>query len=107
MNQLITLQAAIDLIKQGKALSLAGNEATLDQLPAGNWIAGTIPYFMVAEGGTVVQDDRLFATELSHLGAVSIASYGPDELEGISGNAPDNRSEEHTSELQSQSNLVC
>jgi len=90
MNQLITLQAAIDLIKQGKALSLAGNESTLDQLPAGNWIAGTIPYFMVAEGGTVVQDDRLFATELSHLGTVTLASYGPDELAGISGHAPDN-----------------
>lgn len=90
MNQLITLQAAIDLIQQGKALSLAGTEAALDRLPRGNWIAGTIPYFMVAEGGIVVEDDRVFATDLSGLGTVTLASYGAAELEGISGEAPDN-----------------
>jgi hypothetical protein len=90
MNQLISLQAAIDLIQQGKALSLAGTESTLDKLPAGNWIAGTIPYFMVAEGGTVVQDDRVFATDLSDVGSVTLACYGASELEGIAGHAPDN-----------------
>jgi hypothetical protein len=90
MNQLITVQAAADLIKAGKVLSLAGPESALDKLPAGNWIAGTIPYFMVAEGGVVVQDDRVFATVLSAIGTASVASYGPDELEGIVANAPGN-----------------
>jgi len=90
MNQLITLQAAIDLIKQGTVLSLAGTEATLDKLPAGNWIAGTIPYFMVAEGGVVVQDDRVFATDLSAIGTATVTSYGPDELGGITVHAPEN-----------------
>jgi hypothetical protein len=90
MNQLISLQAAIDLIKTGTFLSLAGSESTLDKLPAGNWIGGTIPYFMLAEGGTVVRDDRLFATDLSQIGSVSLACYPHDGLDGITAHAPDN-----------------
>lgn len=90
MNKLITVQAAIELIKSGAALSLAGPESALDQLPAGNWIGGTIPYFMVATGGVVVNDGQVFATDLTDLGSVSVASYGPDELAGIAAKAPDN-----------------
>ena len=90
MNQLITVQAAIDLIKQGTPLSIAGPEAELDKLPAGNWIGGTIPYFMVPSGGVVVQEGQVFVTDISGAGKVSFASYGPDELEKISGNCPDN-----------------
>jgi len=90
MNQLITVQAAIDLIKSGAALSLAGPESALDQLPAGNWIGGTIPYFMIASGGVVVNEGKVFATDLSGLGSVSVASYGPDDLASIAGQAPDN-----------------
>jgi hypothetical protein len=90
MNELITVQAAAELIRKGVPLSLAGPESALDQLPAGNWIGGTIPYFMVASGGVVVTEGRVFATDLSSFGAVHIASYGPDELAGIAGNASDN-----------------
>ena len=90
MNQLITVQSAIELIKSGAALSLAGPESALDKLPVGNWIGGTIPYFMVSTGGVVVNDDQVFVTDLSALGVVSVSSYGPDDLSGIAGNAPDN-----------------
>ena len=90
MNELISVAAASELIRNGAALSLAGPESALDQLPPGNWIGGTIPYFMVAEGGVVVTDGQVFATDLGHLGQVSFAAYGPDELAGIVRNAPDN-----------------
>lgn len=90
MNELITVQAAAELIRQGVPLSLAGPESALDQLPAGNWIAGTIPYFMVADGGIVVNEGKVFATDLSNVGAVNFACYGPDELASIAGQAPDN-----------------
>jgi len=90
MNQLMTVQATADLIRTGARLSLAGPESALGQLPAGQWIAGTTPYFMLSEGGTVVTENQVFVTDLSGLGEVSIASYGPDELEGISANGPDN-----------------
>lgn len=90
MNQLISVQAAAELIRQGTPLSLAGPESALDQLPAGNWIGGTIPYFMVPSGGVVVQEGQVFATDLSPVGEVTIASYGPEALGDISRNGPDN-----------------
>ena len=90
MNQLISVQAASELIRRGAPLSIAGPESALDQLPAGQWIGGTIPYFMVAQGGTVVRADQVFVTDLSSIGEISMASYGPDELAGIVANAPDN-----------------
>lgn len=90
MNQLITVAEAADLIRRGVPLALAGPESALAQLPAGRWIGGSIPYFMLPEGGSVVTDDRLFATDLSGLGEVGFASFGADELARISGDAPDN-----------------
>ena len=90
MNELISVQAAKELILRGIPLSLAGPESALDQLPAGNWIGGTIPYFMVAGGGTVATEGKVFATDLSGLGEVSFACYASDELARIVGEAPDN-----------------
>jgi hypothetical protein len=90
MNQLMTVQGAAELIRAGRALSIAGPEAALDLLPPGCWIGGTIPYFMLKEGGVVVQDDSVFVTDLTDVGSVTIASYGADELPGIAGNAPEN-----------------
>ena len=90
MNELISIQAACDLIRAGVPLSLAGPESALDALPPGNWIGGTIPYFMVAGGGQVVREGKLFATDLSKVGTVSVAHYGAAELAGIAGHAPEN-----------------
>ncbi|MGC3988297.1 MAG: hypothetical protein QM796_01180 [Chthoniobacteraceae bacterium] len=42
---------------------LAGDEALLNRLPSGQWIGGTIPYFMTAEGGCK-RNDLIFVTEL-------------------------------------------
>ncbi len=47
----------IDLIQQNKRLLLSGDESLLKQLPKGNWIAGTIPYFMAEEGGVCTKDE--------------------------------------------------
>jgi hypothetical protein len=90
MNELISVQAAKELILRGVPLSLAGPESALDQLPAGNWIGGTIPYFMVAGGGTVATEGKVFATDLSGLGEVRLACYASDEMARIVGEAPDN-----------------
>lgn len=50
-------------IRRGDELLLAGDEAVLRQLPRGNWIAGTIPYFM-AEAGGVMDRERVFVNAL-------------------------------------------
>ena len=91
MNELISVAAAAELIRNGVALSIAGTAGALRTLPAGPWIGGTIPYFMVSGGGVVVGDDRVFVTDLSKVGAeVRIACYGPDELARITAEAFDN-----------------
>lgn len=89
VNGLMPLDAVADMIRAGACLSLAGRKAALDALPAGQWIAGTSPYFMTVEGGRIISDAEVFVTDLGSIGAVSIATYAADELERISGDAPD------------------
>lgn len=48
---LMPVGEAAELIRSGKYLSIAGDEQALKQLPTGNWIGGTIPYFMAEQGG--------------------------------------------------------
>lgn len=45
------------LIRQGDFLTVAGDESLLRRLPSGNWIGGTIPYFLTDKGGMVSQDE--------------------------------------------------
>lgn len=74
-------------IRRGDALLLAGEEALLRQLPPGNWIAGTIPYFV--DGTGVVERRRLFATALlPGLGFRGIRRYGEAGLGRIHADLP-------------------
>lgn len=90
MNQLMTTAQAAELIRQGKALTLAGPEKELDALPPGQWIAGTIPYFMDATGGVVVTEGKVFVTTLPADAAVSIGLYTADRLGHLVTDAPAN-----------------
>ncbi len=76
-------------ICQGQVLSLAGDEALLRQLPPGDWIGGTIPYFMGQLGGQTCRD-RLFVQSLPVApGDVDIRDYGVNELPQVLDDAPD------------------
>lgn len=90
MNRLMSIAAAAELIRGGAFLSLAGPEGALDALPQGNWVAGTIPYFMDTAGGVVSTEGQVFVTPLPTAGAVTLAHYGVDRLKSIVGNGPDN-----------------
>ena len=46
MKSLHTVEEAAAIIKEGKLLMLAGDHSVMQSLPKGNWIGGTIPYFM-------------------------------------------------------------
>jgi hypothetical protein len=50
-------------IAHGERLLLAGDESLLKSLPAGNWIGGSIPYFMTEEGGLTTRH-KIYVTEL-------------------------------------------
>lgn len=90
MNRLMNLADAADLIRSGAFLSLAGPESALDALPQGNWVAGTIPYFMDTAGGVVSTAGQVFVTPLPASGTAQLAHYGADQLPSIVGNGPDN-----------------
>jgi len=87
LQSISDVQAAI---RSGRPLLLAGSEPALRQLPRGNWIAGTIPYFMGADGG-VCTETHVFVTELpADATSHSIAVYSVDTLPQICEDAPAN-----------------
>ena len=60
-NQLITIEQAIKLINEKKYLFVSADEVVLKKLPKGNWIGGSIPYFVAKDGGEFSQD-KVFVT---------------------------------------------
>jgi hypothetical protein len=77
-------------INQGKNLFLAGDENVLAQLPKGNWIGGTIPYFMDVKGGVCTRE-MLFVTSLPpYIQQSKVQWYGKTELPSIPSDAPEN-----------------
>ena len=89
LNALMALDDAVALIRAGAPLAIAGRKEALDQLPAGNWIGGTTPYFLTENGGEMVDASRVFVTDFSGLGAVSARRYAADALQGITEDAPE------------------
>ncbi|MBN1117480.1 MAG: hypothetical protein JXA77_09765 [Bacteroidales bacterium] len=83
INKLCSIDEVKQLISAGKILVLAGSEAALKKLPAGNWIGGTIPYFMDLKGGTFSKD-QVFVTDLTDsLKSYSIKAYTTNTLNDI------------------------
>ncbi len=78
------------LIRSGRFLSIAADESLLRRLPRGNWIGGTIPYFMGQDGG-VSSRDALFVTAFPMLAArPSIRFYDAAQLPRVCADAPEN-----------------
>ena len=71
----VSLDQAISLINEGKILHIAADESLLSQLPKGQWIGGTTPYFIAEEGGTLTKD-KLFVNEIAFAEEIKIAVYG-------------------------------
>jgi len=55
-KSMMTVGEASALIKNGAKLFVAGDESLLTSLPRGEWIGGTIPYFMTEGGGLCTHD---------------------------------------------------
>jgi len=81
-NQLLDSTETARRITAGQSLMLAGEEKLLATLPPGNWIGGTIPYFMAQEGGCLCKD-KIFVTEIPGEFQASIHSYAASELAGL------------------------
>lgn len=90
-NVLLTVPETIKLIEDGKVLLLAGNELNFKNLPNGNWIGGTTPYFVSEEHGGIVATDKIFVTDISVVAKnIMIKSYNEDKLSKLYGNAYSN-----------------
>ena len=87
---LLSVSETADHIRAGKALTIAADEELLKQLPSGQWVGGTIPYFMSEKGGLCSQDQLFVNIIPDDIGEIRIRSYAADELEQIPQDAPDN-----------------
>lgn len=85
-----TVENVKKMIAEEKKLVIAADEKLLRTLPQGDWIGGTIPYFMTGEGGRISRDE-LFVNEMpSYLSSVRIALYNEEKLHEIADESPAN-----------------
>ncbi len=87
---LADIEAVVRMLESGKKLVLAGEEALLRRVPKGQWIGGTIPYFM-GESGGVTTRDLIYVDEIpaSAVGA-RISIYETDNIHLVATATPDN-----------------
>jgi len=86
---LMNRDQVIAKIQSGAKLSLAGDESLLAGLPKGDWIGGSIPYFMDEAGGVNTRE-RIFVQEFKDgVTDVDIRCYGAAELKNIPRDSPD------------------
>ncbi len=87
-DHMFTVQEVEALIHRGDGLLLAGQEPLLRRLPRGNWIGGTIPYFMAGEGG-IVDHERIFVHELPFgLRCQGVRRYGSGDVDRVYADLP-------------------
>lgn len=79
------------MIEAGAMLLLAGDERLLRELPRGDWIGGTIPYFMTAEHGGIHDAERIFVARLPVSASIAHqAIYDADSLPHFAADGADN-----------------
>ncbi len=89
-GHLMQVDAVKAKIAQGHRLLLAGDEGALRQLPSGNWIGGSIPYFMAEDGGLSTRT-KIFVNDLPQAAtAATIAVYDQATLPNVYSDAPKN-----------------
>ncbi len=65
-RKLYTKNEVIDFISKRKTMVLSADETILTQLPKGNWIGGTTPYFMDKTAGTLSKE-MIFVDDFSEI----------------------------------------
>ncbi len=89
-NKLLSVVETNKLVRAGRRLILAADAQALAQIDKGEWIGGTIPYFMDTTGGTK-NTEQVFVTDLSdYMSSYSIAVYAAAELDLLLAERPKN-----------------
>lgn len=89
MSKLMTVEETKALIAKGGPLALAGDEALLKQLPKGNWIAGSIPYFMAEQGGIITQEKIDVTVLPDSVASATVKVYTDDTLPQVYKDIPE------------------
>jgi len=90
-SALVSREELIAKITRGEYLVIAADEDVLANLPAGNWIAGTIPYFMTEDGGKADRKS-IFVNTLQGISpnrAPRITLYDANSINRIAQEAPE------------------
>jgi hypothetical protein len=77
------------LIAEGKPIVVAGAEPLLRSLPPGNWIGGTIPYFMGDDGGVTSREVLFVERAPAFASRCWISSYDEDSISRIAVDSPE------------------
>jgi hypothetical protein len=90
-SALVTREQAVEKINRGEYLVIAADESVLNDLPSGNWIAGTIPYFMTTEGGKADREHVFINTieGVQPSNAPRITLYDANSISRIAQEAPE------------------
>ena len=79
------------MILAGKKLLLAGDAKLLSQLPKGDWIGGTTPYFILYPEQFIESQEKLFVHCLpDFVDMIEIREYDSSNIKNIYINAPQN-----------------
>ena len=88
-REMQTVEEVCRKVAEGQRLLLAGDEKVLSKIPAGNWIGGTIPYFMTESGGLTTKE-LIFVTELpEYILDSEIKFYDAETISQIYTDAPE------------------
>lgn len=89
-HELVDIDTLHAKIEAGESLVIAADEEIIASLPSGNWIAGTIPYFMTEDGGKVDRQGIYVNTisGVSSDNAPRITMYNANTISRIAQEAP-------------------
>ncbi len=89
-REMHTVEEVCRKVSEGQRLLLAGDENLLRQIPAGNWIGGTIPYFMTSNGG-LTSKTLIYVTELpDFILNIDVKAYDAETISKVYTDAPEN-----------------
>jgi len=86
---LVSIDEAKKIIESNEKYIISGEEGLLKNLPVGNWIGGTIPYFMDINGGITTRE-RVFIDKINIGTEFKIKEYTETNINEIAKDAYEN-----------------
>lgn len=84
LQDILTIAEVEQHIAAGRTLLLAGEEALLAQLPTGNWVGGTSPFFITTQQCGLTPQGKIFVSDISDIVQhIEIKTYSQDTLPNV------------------------